>query len=94
MYIYFTLQLNKPRLTCVFQQCTNRRIKYSIELYKATMKMCQQHACVDVIFNVVIQQQTANQRKPTMHLVFYLLIRIHEDSDKPFLKETVAFTKN
>ena len=31
-----------------------------------------------VLFNVVAQYKTANQEKPTMYPVFYMLIRTHE----------------
>ena len=41
---------------------------------------------VYVLFNVVIQLQTASQGKPTRHPVFYMLIRTHhiKHSDKPY----------
>ena len=58
------------------------------------------YACVRVcvLFNAVIQQQTASQGKPTRHPVFYMLIRTHEAQCKPLFKKTKRklqfFTRN
>ena len=51
---------------------TNR--KHGNELPKGFIWL----VCMYVLFNVVIQQQTASQEKSAKYLVFYMLIRTHE----------------
>ena len=46
--------------------------------YKIFQTTQKEIVCMYVLFNVVIQQQTAGQGKPTSHPVFYMLIRTHE----------------
>ena len=48
-------------------------IYWSVKLL--SLNVC---VCVRVLFNVVIQLQTASRGKPKKHPVVYMLIRTHE----------------